>query len=71
MTVVASTVPLASLSSWIVQPAKPASEPFKMPSPLLSWNFMPLSEPSWKLPKLLPVLLVPLTTVTSPGLTVV
>ena len=27
--------------------------------------------PSWKLPKLLPVLLVPLTTLTSPGLTVV
>ena len=42
-----------------------------MPSPLLSWNFWPLIAPSWKLPKLLPVLLVPLTTVTSPGLTVV
>ena len=26
-----------------------------MPSPLTSWNFMPLRLPSWKLPKSLPV----------------
>ena len=61
VTVVASTVPLASLSSSIVQPASPGRCRSTMPSPSMSLNFLPLMLPSWKLAKSKPVVMLSLS----------
>ena len=75
-------LPLASVTvlNWLlpsrdsrrmVHPCNPGSPESRTPLPLLSWNLVPEMLPGWKLPKFKPVMLEPLTTVTSPGLTVI